>query len=151
MSNFLRRFAALAFLALLNAAPFVCAEDAKQDPTRDPAFLAQGEYVGEATDPDGNTKKIGVQVIALGDGKFHSVGYIGGLPGDGWDRSDKKEADGMLTGDVVDFPVPDAKATIKPGGPLKVEIGPLNIEFKKVERKSPDAGRQAARRRDRAV
>ncbi|MCP4175929.1 MAG: DUF1080 domain-containing protein, partial [Fuerstiella sp.] len=49
-----------------------------------PDFDVQGEYSG-TVDGDGNSTKIGIQVIAQGDGKFRSVGYIGGLPGDGWD------------------------------------------------------------------
>jgi len=127
-------------LALLVAPLLARAADAEKRPQDDPAFIAQGEYVGDITDPDGNTKKIGVQVIALKDGKFHSVGYIGGLPGDGWDRSETKEADGKLAGGIVDFPVAEGKVTLKPGEPLKVEIGDFRAEFKKVERKSPTLG-----------
>jgi len=47
-------------------------------------FPFQGEYVGEK---DG--KKMGVQVIALGEGEFEAVGYVGGLPGMGWDGDRK--------------------------------------------------------------
>ena len=43
-------------------------------------FKVQGEYAGD---------KAGVQVIALGDGKFRAVVHKNGLPGAGWDKSDK--------------------------------------------------------------
>ncbi len=53
-----------------------------------PDFLVQGEYAGK-----GN----GVQVIALGKGRFHASIYKGGLPGAGWDRS----AIGQESGDAA--------------------------------------------------
>ena len=61
---------------------------AEKDPTyittdqaaEDPDFAIQGEYAGEIKD-----EKRGVQIIALGNGKFHAVGYEGGLPGDGFE------------------------------------------------------------------
>lgn len=44
----------------------------------DPDFAIQGEYVGKAS---------GVQVAALGEGKFYLSKFKGGLPGAGWDGS----------------------------------------------------------------
>ena len=50
----------------------------------DPDFKIQGEYVGMIKPPGAEDGiKVGAQVIALGGGKFHSVGYGGGPPGEG--------------------------------------------------------------------
>lgn len=68
----------------------------------DPDFKIQGEYSG-TLNADGQEFKYGLQVIALGKGKFAGVGYMGGLPGDGWDESEvdrvdeSKIKDGTLT------------------------------------------------------
>lgn len=44
-------------------------------------FLVQGEYAG---------KGVGVQIAALGEGKFYLSEFSGGLPGAGWDKSAPK-------------------------------------------------------------
>lgn len=68
--------------ALAAGKAYTSPEEATQ---KDPDFVRQGEYVGD---------KVGVQVIALGHGKFRAVSYTGGLPGQGWDGGEKKTQEG---------------------------------------------------------
>lgn len=83
------RSAALSLLLLViftaniwSAEPaYVTPEEAAQDQD----FALQGEYVGEG---------VGVQVIALGQHQFRSVRFAGGLPGAGWDGSDRTATEG---------------------------------------------------------
>jgi hypothetical protein len=101
-----------------------------------PDFALQGEYAGMLGE-----QKWGVQIVALGEGKFDVVGYRGGLPGDGWRRGDdtkpgKGEArDGAveITGDTWTAKVKDGLMTVSHG---ENKVG----ELKKVERKSPTLG-----------
>ena len=44
-------------------------------------FIVQGEYTGEDTEGG----RVGLNIIARGDGKYEGKGFMGGLPGDGWD------------------------------------------------------------------
>ena len=105
-----------------------------------PDFAVQGEYVGTAP-YKGKEVKYGVQIIALGDGKFHGVGLHSGLPGDGWDKKTKLEADGQLKDGVVVFKRNDSTTTWKNG-----EVTIVNREgktlcvFHKVNRTSPTLG-----------
>jgi hypothetical protein len=111
------------------------------DPDKtDADFAYQGEYVGSVKTDDGD-QRVGVQVIALGGGKFHAVGYHGGLPGDGWDGETKREADGELKDGVATFEGDEVVAKVN-DGVLTVanasgdELGTLD----KVHRASPTLG-----------
>ncbi|MCE9556502.1 MAG: DUF1080 domain-containing protein, partial [Planctomycetes bacterium] len=106
-------------LAMLLILGFPCIAVAAEKPssTTDPAkadadFAIQGEYVGKVQGKDGD-KTLGVQVIALGGGKFHGVGYMGGLPGDGWDGKEPEEVDSATVDGAVTFKGKYATGTIK--------------------------------------
>src|SRR5579862_8654577 len=60
----------------------------------DPDFAVQGEYVAP---------QLGVQVVARGQGQFLIVTYQGGLPGAGWNGTEKQELeeDAAFVGDLI--------------------------------------------------
>ena len=84
------------------------AYDTVEAAAKDPDFLVQGEYTAEGT---------GVQVIALGEGKFRTIKHTGGLPGAGWDLKPKIAEEG------------DA-----------AKVAEVTKDLKRVERKSPTLG-----------
>ena len=114
---------------------YVTVEEAPAD------YVFQGEYVGKAGE---ELVRYGVQVIAIGDNKFHLVGYAGGLPGDGWDPSTEKiEIDGALVGDEVVFNSDLFTVTIDKSGallPASKEDGVNRGELNRVVRVSPTMG-----------
>jgi 3-keto-disaccharide hydrolase len=78
----------------------------------DADFPFQGEYVGKVKTDDEEVR-LGLQVIALGGGKFRSVAYIGGLPGDGWDHEKTHEAGGEIKDGAVVFAQGEMSGKIK--------------------------------------
>ncbi len=105
-------------------------------------FAVQGEYTGELGGPD-DKQTWGVQVIARGDGKFDGVAYLGGLPGDGWDGSEKIPVQGETVGAVTKLTSEKGSATIEDGVMTVVssegnQVGTL----KRTIRKSPTLGKK---------
>lgn len=141
------------FLAPMLALLFTVAASAK--PTGNPVFTDpaatdedfpfQGEYSGVVRHESGESP-FGVQVIALGDGKFDAVAYPGGLPGDGWTPPEKIRGTGTRNGDRVRIEGVDLGGTKRQGeihgGKLVVldDAGKPIAELPKVERKSPTLG-----------
>jgi hypothetical protein len=108
------------------------------DVAKDADFAVQGEYAGEF-----GGEKVGVQVVARGEGKFAVKAFKGGLPGAGADTKDvaKGTAErkaGMASAtakipfgdDSLNYLISDGKFTAEGGG----------LTLKKVERKSPTLG-----------
>lgn len=94
-------------LLLSAAVPVFAAEDRLIDlPPTDDDFPFVGEYIGNLTTRETNTLKstrIGLQVVALGDGEFEAVEYLGGLPGLGWNGRDKAVLPGHRVGNQVEI------------------------------------------------
>lgn len=109
--------------------------EAFTDPSKaGPDFAVQGEYEGAIGD-----RKVGIQVIALSDGKFDAVVYNGGLPGAGWDGKEPAKLTGVTTDDATTLMGLNWKATIEDGA-ISGAAGVAQVVAKKVERKSPTLG-----------
>ena len=126
--------------ALSAADPTKKANEAATDPAaagRD--FDAQGEYSGYISLPQRN-RRVGWQVIALGDGKFRAVEHAGGLPADGWDGRPRREFDGGWQQAFVVFPKCGEHTALLIGREVWVrdrEDGTLLGVLRKVQRESP--------------
>lgn len=105
----------------------------------DPDFLVQGEYTGLELVAENAAQPVGIQVIALGKGKFQAVAFTGGLPGEGADLKTRRSATGSTQGAVTQF---SGEFTARISGgvltmtPERDTIGHL----KRVERKSSTTG-----------
>ncbi len=134
----------------LVGSPSVLAQSTKTAPetsaknTVDDVSAIQGEYLGDIV--SGATKmKIGIRVFALGDDKFRSIAYVGGLPGDGWTGNRKYESEATRAEDGTLF-FDSSRSKIRwDGGPLKVNMRGQNYLFKRIERRSPTLGKKPPR------
>lgn len=122
------RFLLAAVSLLTNVAGATAAPLASTtDPAKaDADFGVQGEYSGKVQGKDGE-KKLGVQVIALGEGKFRAVGYSGGLPGDGWDGKAPEEVEATKDGNKVTFKGKHATGTVAYGSPEQSGVHAMDV------------------------
>ena len=104
----------------------------------DSDYAFQGEYSGTLAE----TEPMGAQVIALGKGKFRVVVFQGGLPGDGWDRSDKIEIDGELKDGKVVFEGDEGTGILTKGQIDVVYNGAEVGALERVVRESPTLGKK---------
>ncbi len=118
-----------------NKVAFLSGEAAGKD------FEIQGEYSGPIHD---GQNKLGLQVVALGDGQFEGFAYLGGLPGDGWDGETRLKVAGKTEGEVTRLVTDMGSAEIKDGVASCYDTEGNRVgELAKVWRKSPTMGKKA--------
>jgi hypothetical protein len=138
-------------IAGLSAAPVLAASEEDSDKLRQgvitpddagPDFKLQGEYAGEYETDEGRNK-LGIQVIALGEGRFRAVAWPGGLPGDGGEPDASHQVEASREGDSVTFTGEHGKGVLK-DGVLSIQNldGEELGQLKKTERKSPTLGKK---------
>lgn len=121
------------------------AQDKEKKPAqgaKDADYKVQGEYSGKLS-IDGNEIGFGLQVIALGDGKFTGVGYTGGLPGDGWNGEEPERVENNTHKDgKMSFRGQEGSAIISDGeGKVILNAdGQVLGSIKRVERVSETMG-----------
>ena len=102
-------------------------------------YQIQGEYEGVLT----RDRKWGAHVIALGNGKFKTIGYRGGLPGAGWMHEPGEYHEGSLDNGVMITKGPNFSLQTD-GQALRVfgrDGQPLG-DLQKIQRKSPTLGKE---------
>jgi hypothetical protein len=130
-------------LSLIAIAGMVAERGAAQD-TLDEDFAFQGEYTGQIGSGS-ESRKFGLQIIAIGSGKFRAVAYSGGLPGDGWDGEapNRVEEIGERSGNTVTFTTNEARGTIRDGMMTVFDAqGVQRGEMQKANRQSPTLGKK---------
>jgi hypothetical protein len=120
------------------ALPRVAIDDPKKA-AEDPDFAVQGEYEGEVTF-GGKAVKVGIQLVAQGEGKFLGRSYHGGLPGAGWDGQGPIPGTAARENGVVTLKDSkgDSVGEVKDG--TIVLKGMASGTLSRVERKSPTLG-----------
>jgi len=110
-----------------------------------------GEYDGEVLNEAGGKTKIGVQITTGEKDQFLAIGYLGGLPGDGWSGAKPVESSGQIkngrihfVGDIADVIYQDGTLTVIENGG-KIEIGTLAKVARRSATLSADAPQHAIR------
>ena len=130
-------------LSLFAIAGLVAERGAAQE-NLDEDFPFQGEYTGQLGSGS-ESRKFGLQIIAIGNGKFRAVAYNGGLPGDGWDGEapNRVEELGERSGNTVTFTTNEARGSIRDGMMTVFDAqGVQRGEMQKVARQSPTLGKK---------
>ncbi len=137
----------LSFLsAALAAQAAPPAENLRDTVVTDPAladadFEIQGEYLDPARLPGGETRYMGLQVVALGGGRFEGVVYQGGLPGAGWDRVHRATVQGETSGDATLLAGDQYSVVIRDSVARLLDSGGSELgQLAKIHRISPTQG-----------
>ena len=104
-----------------------------------PDYAIQGEYEG-TIEKEGKTFKLGVQLVATGDGKFQAKGYYGGLPGAGWDGKEPISGSATREGDRVVIQDKNGDTVGEVAEGTLTLKGYANGSLKRIVRQSPTLG-----------
>jgi len=134
-------------LAIMPAAPGVAADNKSavyDDPAgaaKDSDFAVQGEYAHDL-EVDGQTVKIGAQVIALGNGKFKAFAFPKGLPGEAKGELKKVVLEVKNTDAGIELSEKQTRAVVKDGVITIYDkaSGNQGGQLTKVTRESPTLG-----------
>lgn len=99
-----------------------------------PDFAIQGEYRG-LTEP--GSGGVGVQVIAMGNGRFRAVFEPGGLPGDGWTGKDQVTVEATLVDGKLAFRGNGYQVRSGSGMLVGTAPGNLTLTASHLQRQSP--------------
>jgi hypothetical protein len=119
----------LSVIASVMLIPLAPAFAAGMPPT-DADYMLQGEYAAAGH---------GLNIVALGGGKFMAVHFKGGLPGAGADKSSRRTAEAQSADGKVEFSWPDAKISLAATG-AELTSGGSTTRLEKLMRQSPTLG-----------
>lgn len=139
--------AAAGVCVAVNAAVVRAEKAPAADPKKvqsDPQFAVQGEYTGEVRS-GGRKVRYGIQVIALGEGRYRAVVHRNGLPGEGWKKQDRLgSAESEVVDGVITFRETGGTAITQWKDGALVLSDPARPDYggrlEKVVRKSPTLG-----------
>lgn len=101
------------------------AQDLKKGVTElahvDTDYHFQGEYYGSVKSQEGLNRVVGLQVVAMGDGKFDALWYQGGLPGNGYDGSKTQKLSGQRIALKVELSGEGLMIELQAGHPATVK------------------------------
>jgi hypothetical protein len=107
----------------------------------DADFAYQGEYYGWLGDSYG-CRPSGLQVVAMGDGKFDAVRFEGGLPGNGAYVRRPKKLQGLRLGSLLVLEASDGESIEVEPNEARIFRGQIRLgKLSKVYRHSPTLGR----------
>ena len=109
----------------------------------DEDFHLSGEYQGYIYDPSRGRCPAGVQVVALGNGKFGGMQYACGLPGTGWNRGDRIKLEGEREGAIARLAGEGTRIEVVNGVATVYLQDQVAGRLPKVHRMSPTLGQPA--------
>ncbi|MEM1068449.1 MAG: family 16 glycoside hydrolase [Planctomycetota bacterium] len=142
----------VALVGLLLTVGFVTPSDAQQripgkgiaytkTPVKDPNYSLMGEFVGEISTQENETKTLGLQIRSLGGNEFDALTFFGGLPGQEAHEPGPIRLIGRRSEDLVVLSGGPWAVFVEKDGCLLVDrTGKMLGKLKRIDRVSPTMG-----------